>query len=108
MVQPGQVVVSPVVPISFNAVVFQCQHSSRMSPIHGIKEKYDIRYIDYGFPGVRFGWNIIDSHTNQMVWRGYDTQTIDFDKSDKTIHKSVEKLVKQFQHDVTKQKKNIR
>ena len=105
----------------------------------GIKEKYDIRYIDYGFPGVWGGWNrwgrwygwegirrgpvdvwripynestlvldVIDSHTNQMVWRGYDTQTIDFDKSEKTIHKSVEKLVKQFQHDVAKQKKNLR
>ena len=75
--------------------------------LHGIKEKYDIRYIDYGFPGVWFGWNITDSHTNQMVWRGYDTQTIDFDKSDKTIHKSVEKLVKQFLHHVTKQRRTF-
>ena len=110
----------------------------------GIKEKYDIRYIDYGFPGPWgghwgtgwgrwgrwYGWeglgrepidvwripynestlvvDVIDSHTNQMVWRGYDTQTIDFEKSEKTIHKSVEKVVKRFQHDVAKQRKRVR
>ena len=104
----------------------------------GIKEKYDIRYIDYGFPsrwgrwgrwGRWYGWgpqrgpvdvwripytestlvvDIIDPHTNQMVWRGYDTETIDFDKSEKTIHKSVENLTKRFKSDVTKQSKKMR
>lgn len=104
----------------------------------GIKEKYDIRYIHYGFPsptigggvcGSWYGWeglqgglvdvwripyhestlvvDIIDAHTNQMVWRGYDSRTIDFDKSEKTIHKSVEKLTKRFASDVAKQKKRI-
>jgi hypothetical protein len=103
----------------------------------GIKEKYDIRYIDYGYPGRWGGWgpwglwggwnpygpvdvwaipynestlvmDVIDTHTNQMVWRGYDTATIDFNKSEKTIHKSVEHLVKRFKNDVEKQKKKIR
>ncbi len=101
----------------------------------GIKQKYDIRYIDYGFPGRWgrwgrwYGWgprmgqvdvwripytestlvvDIIDPHTNQLVWRGYDTETIDFDKSEKTIHKSVENLIKRFTHDVNEQKKKIR
>src|SRR4029453_11413234 len=113
----------------------------------GIKEKYDIRYIDYGFPGRLglwgrwgrwYGWrpgngqldvwrpgngqvdvwripynestlvvDVIDPHTNQLVWRGYDTQTIDFDKSEKTIHKSVENLIKRFKHDVESQRKRI-
>ena len=103
----------------------------------GIKEKYDIRYIDYGFPGRWgnwghwgrwFGWtpgygqvdvwripynestlvvDLIDPHTNQLVWRGYDTQTIDFDKSEKTIHKSVENLIKRFKHDVETQRKRV-
>jgi hypothetical protein len=103
----------------------------------GIKEKYDIRYIDYGFPGRWgdwgywgrwYGWtpgygqvdvwripynestlvvDLIDPHTNQLVWRGYDTQTIDFDKSEKTIHKSVENLIKRFKHDVETQRKRI-
>lgn len=105
----------------------------------GIKERYDIRYIDYGFPaawggpwgrwGSWWGWeglqrgpvdvweipyhestlvlDIIDVRTNQMVWRGYDTRTIDFEKSEKTIHKSIEKLTKRFAHDVEKQRKRI-
>lgn len=101
----------------------------------GIKQKYDIRYIDYGFPGRWgswgrlgrwYGWrpgngrvdvwripykestlvvDVIDPHTNQLVWRGYDTETIDFDKSEKTIHKSVEHLAKRFSNDVKKLKK---
>jgi hypothetical protein len=104
----------------------------------GIKEKYDIRYIDYGFPGRWgrwgpwgrwYGWgvqrgpvdvwripysestlvvDIIDAHTNQMVWRGYDTETVDFDKSEKTIHKSIENLTKRFTKDVAKQRKMVR
>ena len=103
----------------------------------GIKEKYDIRYIDYGFPGRYglwgrwgrwYGWepgsgqfdiwripynestlviDVIDPQTNQLVWRGYDTQTIDFEKSEKTIHKSVENLIKRFKHDVDAQRKRI-
>lgn len=96
----------------------------------GVKQRYDVRYLNYGFPGMwgrwgrRGGWHgwgpgfgqvdvwripytestlvvdIVDPHTNQMVWRGYDTETIDFDKSEKTIHKSVENLTKRFLHDV--------
>lgn len=103
-----------------------------------LKEKYDIRYIDYGFPG-RFdgmnhwghwyGWDppygrvdvwripytestmvldVIDARTNHLVWRGYDTRTIDFEKSEKTIHKSIEKLTARFRHDVNKQLKRVR
>lgn len=104
----------------------------------GIKEKYDIRYIDYGFPGGTgrwgrwgrwYGWepgfsrvdvwripytestlvvDVIDPRTNQLVWRGYDTETIDFEKSEKTIHKSIENLTKRFQRDVAKQLKRLR
>jgi len=106
----------------------------------GIKERYDIRYIDYGLPGWYgwgrgFGWgrwsgwepgyarpdiwripytestlivDVIDSRTNHLVWRGYDIRTIDIDKSEKTIHKSVENLTKRFRHDVNKQLKRVR
>ena len=52
--------------------------------------------------------DVIDPHTNQLVWRGYDTRTIDFEKSEKTIHKSVEKVTKRFKHDVDEQGKKIR
>jgi hypothetical protein len=44
--------------------------------------------------------DIIDPHGNQLIWRGYDTRTIDFEKSEKTIHKSVEHLTQRFIHDV--------
>jgi hypothetical protein len=106
----------------------------------GIEKKYDVRYIDYGFPGGYgpgrgyggsrwYGWepgmgqndlwsipytestlivDVIDSRTNHLVWRGYDVQTIDFEKSEKTIHKSVQNLTKRFRHDVNKQLKRIR
>lgn len=104
----------------------------------GIEKKYDIRYIDYGFPGWYgsmtrwgrwYGWgtgyghvdiwripytestlilDVIDSRTNHLVWRGYDTQTIDFEKSEKTIHKSVQNLTKRFRRDVDKQLKRVR
>jgi len=40
--------------------------------------------------------DIIDAETNQLVWRGYDTETINFNKSEKTIRKSVENLVERF------------
>ena len=103
----------------------------------GLKKKYDVRYINYGYPGRwesmnRWGrwqgwgpgygrvdvWKIpytestvivdvINSRTNQLVWRGYDTQTIDFEKSEKTIHKSVENLTKRFRRDVNKQLKRV-
>lgn len=44
--------------------------------------------------------DIIDAKTNQLVWRGYDTETIDFKKSEKAINKSVEDLIKRFVKDV--------
>lgn len=104
----------------------------------GLEKRYDIRYLNYGFPGYWgsmnrygrwYGWgppyghfdiwhipytestlivDVIDARTNHLVWRGYDTRTIDFEKSEKTIHKSVENLTKRFRHDVNKQLKRIR
>lgn len=104
----------------------------------GLKRRYDVRYLNYGFPGYWrsmhrygrwYGWgppyghvdiwqipytestlvvDVIDTQTNHLVWRGYDTQTIDFEKSEKTIHKSVENLAKRLRHDVNKQLKRVR
>jgi Protein of unknown function (DUF3300)/Domain of unknown function (DUF4136) len=88
----------------------------------GVKEEYDARVIPYGFPGGwrRWGWgggvdvfniphtestlvvDIIDAQTNQLVWRGYDNETIDYNKSEKTIQKSVEKLVERFSKETRK------
>jgi len=104
----------------------------------GLERKYDVRFIDYGFPGRyesmnRYGrwygygppygrvdvWtvpytestlilDVIDSRTNHLVWRGYDIRTIDFERSEKTIHKSVENLTKRFRRDVNRQLKRMR
>jgi hypothetical protein len=81
----------------------------------------------YGYPGWGWGWgwrhwgwgpawavpferstlvvDIVDTRSNQLVWRGYDNRTIDFNKSDKTIAQSVDKLVGRFQHDVKESRK---
>lgn len=99
--------------------------------------RYDVPYIDYGFLsrvesmnryGRWYPWDppysqinvwtrpytesklivdVIDPRTNHLIWRGYDTRRIDFEKSDKTIHKSVENLTKRFRHDVNKQLKRV-
>jgi len=103
-----------------------------------LERRYDVPYVDYGFPGRyenlsrcgrwyecdppygRVGvWtvpytestmilDVIDSRTNHLVWRGYDTQAIDFEKSEKTIHKSVQNLTQRFRRDVNKQLKRNR
>lgn len=106
-----------------------------------VKERYDIRYINYGFPGPwygRRGWyrpywagwepgwrgpvdvwripynestvvmDIIDARSNMMVWRGYDVDTIDLDKSEKSIRESVKDLVNRLVKDIRKSKKNVR
>jgi len=99
------------------------------------KEKYDTRYVDYGFPGRwgrwwRFGgWHgwgpgwgnvdvwqipyaestlvvdIIDPQTNMLIWRGYNTDVIDFNKSDKSIRDAVGDVMKRFVHDIKKGEK---
>ena len=104
----------------------------------GVERRFEVPYIDYGFLsryesieryGRWYDWeppysyvnawgipynestmivDVIDARTNHLVWRGYDTQTIDFQKSEKTIHKSVENLTKRLRHDVNKQLKRVR
>src|SRR5262249_6857028 len=44
--------------------------------------------------------DVYDTHTKQLVWRGYDTRTIDYNKADSTINKAVEHLTKHFTHDL--------
>jgi hypothetical protein len=91
----------------------------------GLKEKYDVHYLDYSYPGFRgrrfrhaWGWprdvdvwripytdstlivDVIDARTNELVWRGYNTATIDMKKPDKRIDKATEALVKRFIKDV--------
>lgn len=48
--------------------------------------------------------DIIDTKTGELVWRGYDRRTID-GKSEKTLKKSVEKLMGRFAKDVRESRK---
>ena len=89
----------------------------------GLKDRYDIDSIDYGLPfhrgfrGAWWGWprgydvwavpytestiivDVIDAHTNQLVWRGYDTDTLNVNNPDKTLTRAVDKVVSRFSHD---------
>jgi hypothetical protein len=90
----------------------------------GLKDRYDLNYVGYGMPfhrrGFRGGWwgwpgaydawavpytestvilDVIDAHTNQLVWRGYDTGTLDAKHPDKTLSKAVDHVIARFSHD---------
>ncbi|CAN5392546.1 hypothetical protein BH10ACI3_BH10ACI3_28110 [soil metagenome] len=43
--------------------------------------------------------DIIDARTKELIWRGYDRRTVD-DKSEKSLKKSVDKLMDRFAKDV--------
>lgn len=44
--------------------------------------------------------DVYDAHTHQLVWRGYDTKAIDYNKADNRINDAVEHLTKRFEHDL--------
>lgn len=91
------------------------------------KEQVRKEYISTGTPGYWFrmgrwrawgsGWrdttvfeipvskstlvmDVIDAKSDRILWRGYDTETINFKDADKTINKAVENLVNRFDRDV--------
>jgi len=43
---------------------------------------------------------VIDAHTNQLVWRGYDSDTLNTNNADKTLDKAVDSVMTKFFHDV--------
>jgi uncharacterized protein DUF4136 len=90
----------------------------------GLNERYDINSVPYGLPvihhGLRNGWwgwprgydvwavpytestlivDVIDARTNQLVWRGYDSDTLNAGKPDKTLDKAVDNVMSRFFHD---------
>jgi hypothetical protein len=89
----------------------------------GLRDRYDINSVGYGLPfrrGFRSGWwgwptgydvwavpytestvivDLIDAHTNQLVWRGYDTDTLNAGHPDKTLTKAVDNVLSRFYHD---------
>jgi hypothetical protein len=89
----------------------------------GLKDRYDVRYLDYGFPyfhrGFRGAWgwprgydawavpytestlivDVIDARTNELVWRGYDKDSINLGKTEKDFGKAVDAVLKKFYKD---------
>ena len=88
----------------------------------GLNNRYDMRYLDYGMPVFHrgFGWwgwprgydvwavpytqstmivDVIDARTNQLVWRGYDVDTLNTDHPDKTLAKAVDNVLDKFKKD---------
>jgi hypothetical protein len=80
------------------------------------KNKLNVQDYGYGPPRWFGGRNLrvdqysegtlmvdfIDTRTNQVIWRGRATGTLELKGVDKKISKSTEKLVKQFVKDTTK------
>ncbi len=90
----------------------------------GLKDRYDVNTIGYGLPGFhRRGWwgwpgdydvwavpytestlivDVVDAKTNQLVWRGYDTDTLNSGKPEKTLDTAVDHVVSKLAHDMKK------
>ena len=89
----------------------------------GLSDRYDMGFVDYGMPFHRgfsrswWGWprgydawampytestvivDVIDARTNQLVWRGYDTGTLNRNNPEKTLSKAVDNALGRFYHD---------
>ena len=87
----------------------------------GLKDRYDVGSVGYGWPVIhRHGWygwpagydawavpytestlivDVIDARTNQLVWRGYDSDTLNLKDPDKTLGKAVDSVLARFYHD---------
>ena len=90
----------------------------------GLQQRYDLNAINYGMPVFhRRGWwgwpraydvwavpytqstlivDVIDARTNQLVWRGYDTGTLNSGKPEKTLDSAVDHVVSKLAHDARK------
>ena len=90
----------------------------------GLRDRYDVSAMGYGVPVFhRRGWwgwpggydvwsvpytestliiDVIDAKTNQLVWRGYDTDTLNNGNPEKTLDSAVDHLVSRLAHDTRK------
>jgi hypothetical protein len=94
----------------------------------GLKDRYDVRSLGYGVPfygrGFGFrrwgGWpggydtwavpyteetliiDIIDAKSNQLIWRGYNQDSINLGKADKDFASAVDDILKKFHSDAKK------
>src|SRR5262249_24893264 len=51
--------------------------------------------------------DFIDARTNQVVWRGFVSRTVDPNKSDENIRKAIKKLIERFAKDRQQQKELV-
>jgi Domain of unknown function (DUF4136) len=90
----------------------------------GLQDRYDIQSMGYGVPFFhRRGWwgwprgydvwavpytqstlivDVIDARTNQLVWRGYDSGTLNSGKPEKTLDAAVDHVISKLTHDTKK------
>jgi hypothetical protein len=63
----------------------------------GFPAGYDVWAVPYTESTVIV--DVIDAHTNQLVWRGYDSDTLNTKNPDKTLSKAVGSVLSRFYHD---------
>lgn len=51
--------------------------------------------------------DFIDAKTNQVVWQGFVSRTVDPNKSDENIRKDIKKLIEQFSKDRQQQQRHL-
>ena len=90
----------------------------------GLHDRYDVEAMGYGVPAFRrrgwWGWpggydvwsvpytqstliiDVVDAHTNRLVWRGYDTDTLNSGNPEKTLDSAVDHIVSRLAHDTGK------
>jgi len=90
----------------------------------GLQDRYDASVMDYRVPVFRhrgwWGWpggsdvwwipytqstliiDVIDAKTNQLVWRGYDSDALNSGNSEKTLDSAVDHIVSRLAHDTRK------
>ena len=89
----------------------------------GLQDRYDVTMMDYRVPAFhRRGWwgwpggydvwvpytestltiDVIDAKTDQLVWRGYDTDALNSGSPEKTLDSAVDHIVSRLAHDTRK------
>jgi hypothetical protein len=100
----------------------------------GLRERPAAGYLDYDLPTTlaheplvwHSGWppatdvwelpytdstlilDIIDTNDNRLVWRGFDTATIDVRAADRTFPKAIDKLLTRFRQDSARPRTSTR
>ena len=63
-------------------------------------------WVNQSFEGTAIV-DFIDAKTNQVVWRGFVSRTVDPNKSEENIRKAIKKLIERFAKDRQQQKERV-